>query len=223
MSKTTLYDMLSAVIPGYLLLCGIMAWCYPQILSSYNDIANNAAYPFVYVIAVFALGYIIGLILKFLSSCIFGKLLNCICIIKCAYNKNIKYVSLADESIDLNNDNQIKEDYFSKYYYVLLNYQYSAVPILEAQVAFLRSMALVLLFYLVCPQNIIANVFDLSGNICCFKIFLLTILIIAVILMFCIQKKVTERVLEDYFYVKKSNITGKSTSQNSPLNPNSKE
>lgn len=208
MSKTSLYDMLSSVIPGYLLLKGCIVLFHPRL----NCILDNCLFG---TVAIFSLGYICGLMLKFLSNCIFGKALNSICLIRCVYVRmqkegGEKYsVSLPE------NDMAIRSFYNVKYYYVLLNYMSSAISVLESQVAFLRSMAMVLFFYIVFPERIIVGLLNLDES-CDLRFFLLVFLVIVVIMMFYIQTIIIRRVFEDEHYVK-SLLTDNKTSLNATV------
>ena len=132
MIKSTIYDALSMIIPGYLLV----QWGDMVFLGNIEMRSTIGV-----VITTFTLSYIVGIIFHYIASCIFNPILkNKINRIKTEYNK----LKVKEREINDKTDEEIKEKYFTAYYNVLINYSYTAVPILEAQVSFVRSIICVI-------------------------------------------------------------------------------
>lgn len=136
--KTSLYDMVSMVIPGYLFIqCVQFA---SRIIIQFDSDITAA-------VVMFTLSWIVGLILHLASKDIFDIILR---------NK-IKDLEDVNEDVSKSNEKRYncrdKEnkrvifDYYLKYYRQMPGYTKSVVPILEAQVAFLRSILLVILSF----------------------------------------------------------------------------
>lgn len=137
-SKTSLYDMVSMVIPGYLLILCV------QFVSGikFNFDSEIAA-----AIVMFTLSWIIGLILHLVSKDIFDIVLrNRMKDLEDVNEEVRKSCDKVSESLNKNNK-KVELDYYLRYYRQLPDYAKSVVPILEAQVAFLRSLLLVMLSF----------------------------------------------------------------------------
>lgn len=101
----------------------------------------------------------------------------------------------------------IRKQYYDKYYYVMKNRYNDDIPIMEGQVAFLQNMLYPLaLFLFVSPQILLEKLTTEEG--CCFYkniwwwfIALLFLLLIGTI--FYRQKKIDERISEDYDFLNK--------------------
>jgi len=122
-----LYDMVSMVIPGYLfILCAEMA----SGIKVSNDFDTLAK-----AVILFASSWFVGLLLHYASKGIFDPVLRNL---ECDIRKSRKCAAYT-----IRKELPIR-DYNKAYYKLLPHYSASVVPILEAHVAFLRSMLLVL-------------------------------------------------------------------------------
>ena len=191
MTKSTLYDMLSMIIPGYLLVLGVKLLCAPDCLA--------AGYTLDSVVVVFVLSYLLGLVLHHLSKLLFDPVLrNKPARIRAMHRKP----DLADEPLDDLTDDEVLARYYTAYYKVMRHYPYTAVPILEAQVSFIRSMVCVILFYLLSACCI-------SGYTCLptgvFVLLLIVAEVVLCLLMFKLQDNIYRAVWEDYYYITRKN------------------
>ena len=182
-TKVSLYDLLSMIIPGYLFLYLLKR----AFFSEYSQTCDESTY----LIVVFSCSYIIGLAIHYIAKLIFKSLRNNKCIIT---RTREKFYNLNNVSIES------KKDILSEYmdsYYIASKYNWSSIPVLEAQYSFLRSMILVELAYLLlgCKASL---------SICQMSIIAL-VLIITLILMIKILYDTSYRVWEDSFFCKRLN------------------
>lgn len=181
-TKTSLYDLLSMIIPGYLLLFLLQKIFLQSCSWPYDEVTFG--------VFTFAASYIVGMALHWLSKCLFCKLRNCECLI-----------SKAKEKVNNNLRNQNKstiesEDYYTAYY-IASSYAWSSVPILEAQYSFLRSAVIVELLYLI---------LGCSAFSCpCFFSFVALLLVLTIGLMLYVLFETHIRIWEDYYYITQSN------------------
>lgn len=133
-SKTTLYDQLSMIIPGYLILYLFREIYFPECDKPCDELT--------YVVVIFTVSYIVGMMIHLLSKLIFRFLRNNKYIIAHNRTKYLKNNGITDQLTD----NMLKEYYTS--YYKASRFPWSSIPIIESQYSFLRSMVLVELLYL---------------------------------------------------------------------------
>lgn len=127
MAKSSLYDMVSMIIPGYLfILCVELA---SGIGFEYNFFDLTAS------IITFVLSYILGLIIHLVSKILLDPLLR----------NSIDNVKRTKEKVEstIRKESELKE-YYDKYYRLLNDYTKMVVPVLEAQVAFLKSLMVII-------------------------------------------------------------------------------
>lgn len=206
--KLTLYDFLVCLIPGGLLLLCIVLCFNPYVLSQKLHFTEG--------ILLSVVSYIVGLLWKFGMEYIWNNVLGYRnspnVIINELYeaeipNKTIEKIEVDFEKLCQEN-NSIKSAFkivYYKHYYKALEYKNSSIPILEAQLAFLRSMTIILLFYIV-PCIILCDEEMIKPYIR-FFIFMPEILIILSYLSFNlavnIQNKIYKLVWEDSYYASK--------------------
>lgn len=205
-NKMSLYDLLTLIIPGSMVVAVLYIGTFPWI----NEFVSS------WVISLAALGtmYLIGLLLKnwaLQKDNIFDKNMEDI----------LEAYSIFAE--DTNNKMGRKkityDDYCADYYYVVGHYSNTKVPILETQIAFLRTMqySMIVLFGLFLTFSIAYLVIMICTFICQLEGWLYyTILILncvgllvsghiirkkeLIVLAHSIQKKVYEGVIYDSFY-----------------------
>ena len=154
LGKSTLYDMLACIIPGYLLLQLAKLLFAPNITLEIDNVNNVSI-----AIGVFTLSYLTGLLLKWLMENILnGFLRNTPNRIRSAYKKSnciFKEGTLPDKEGGLSDkegtlpdkegalpdkEEDLMKKYYIAYYKALKGNMNSSIPTLEAQIAFLRSI-----------------------------------------------------------------------------------
>ena len=187
LGKSTLYDMLACIIPGYLLLQLAKLLFAPNITLEIENVSI--------AIGVFTLSYLTGLLLKWLMENILnGFLRNTPNRIRSAYNKSnciFKKGALPDKEEDL------MQKYYIAYYKALKGNMNSSIPTLEAQIAFLRSILPVIFLYLATSYCWLVKI----GHGYCLFIFITIIILIGCIaLIWHLQDKLHQLVWEDAYY-----------------------
>lgn len=187
LGKSTLYDMLACIIPGYLLLLLANLLFAPNITLNIDNVSI--------AIGVFTLSYLTGLLLKWLMENILnGFLRNTPKRIRNAYDKSnciFKKEALPDKEEDL------MQKYYIAYYKALKGNMNSSIPTLEAQIAFLRSILPVIFLYLATSYCWLVKI----GHGYCLFIFITIIILIGCIaLIWHLQDKLHQLVWEDAYY-----------------------
>lgn len=186
LSKVTLFDLLSMIVPGYLVLF-LISRCFIDILVwPYDELT--------FYVATFTVSYIIGMLIHYLARFIFNCLRNNECLIKSARKRFYRFQKNAkqkEHETDLNHE-ALMEEYYAAYYRVSMNYCSSSLSVLEAQYSFLRSMVIVGILYLVfgCLGF---GVFILSG--------IAILAILSFVIMIVILRKIHYVVWEDSHYI----------------------
>ena len=187
LGKSTLYDMLACIIPGYLLLQLAKLLFAPNITLNIDNVSI--------AIGVFTLSYLTGLLLKWLMENILnGFLRNTPNRIRSAYDKSnciFKKEALPDKEEDL------MQKYYIAYYKALKGNMNSSIPTLEAQIAFLRSILPVIFLYFATSYCWLVKI----GHGYCLFIFITIIILIGCIaLIWHLQDKLHQLVWEDAYY-----------------------
>lgn len=190
LGKSTLYDMLACIIPGYLLLQLAKLLFAPNITLEIDNVNNVSI-----AIGVFTLSYLTGLLLKWLMENILnGFLRNTPNRIRRAYDKSnciFEKKDLPDKEEDL------MQKYYIAYYKALKGNMNSSIPTLEAQIAFLRSILPVIFLYLATSYCWLVKI----GHGYCLFIFITIIILIGCIaLIWHLQDKLHQLVWEDAYY-----------------------
>jgi len=128
MSKSSLYDMVSMIIPGFLFILCVE-------IASGIGLGCNFSTPMSGIIT-FTLSYILGIIIHLVSKDIFRPVLR-------------EDKELIDKALDKYKDeekvkNEPLNEYNEQYYYLFRDYTNKVVSIIETQVAFLRSILIVI-------------------------------------------------------------------------------
>lgn len=211
LGKSTLYDMLACIIPGYLLLQLAKLLFAPNITLEIDNINNVSI-----AIGVFTLSYLTGLLLKWLMENILnGFLRNTPNRIRSAYKKSnciFKEGTLPDKEGGLSDkegtlpdkegalpdkEEDLMKKYYIAYYKALKGNMNSSIPTLEAQIAFLRSILPVIFLYLATSYCWSVKI----GHGYCLFIFITIIILIGCIaLIWHLQDKLHQLVWEDAYY-----------------------
>jgi hypothetical protein len=197
LGKSTLYDMLACIIPGYLLLQLAKLLFAPNITLEIDNVNNVSI-----AIGVFTLSYLTGLLLKWLMENILnGFLRNTPNRIRSAYKKSnciFKEGTLPDKEGALpDKEEDLMKKYYIAYYKALKGNMNSSIPTLEAQIAFLRSILPVIFLYLATSYCWLVKI----GHGYCLFIFITIIILIGCIaLIWHLQDKLHQLVWEDAYY-----------------------
>ena len=187
LGKSTLYDMLACIIPGYLLLLLANLLFAPNITLKIDNVSK--------AIGVFTLSYLTGLLLKWLMENILnGFLRNRPNRIRSAYNKSnciFEKKDLPDKEKDL------MKKYYMAYYKALKGNTNSSIPTLEAQIAFLRSILPIIFLYLATSYCWSVKI---EHGYCLFIFITIIILIGCIALIWHLQDKLHQLVWEDAYY-----------------------
>lgn len=194
-NKMSLYDLLTLIIPGSMVVVVFYAGMYPWI--------KNVNMPWIVNVMFFGVMYMLGLLIKNMSLYLNKKDFNC-------NEDDIRnaYIKFAKETHhNLNAKKITYNDYCEDYYYAIKANPSSKVAILEGQVAFLRTIRYTLLVVaIICAGCSIVYTQQSSWTI---DKMWLTFFILAAVLsvppfFICIahgiQKKVYEGVIYDSYY-----------------------
>lgn len=190
LGKSTLYDMLACIIPGYLLLQLAKLLFAPNITLEIDNVNNVSI-----AIGVFTLSYLTGLLLKWLMENILnGFLRNTPNRIRSAYKKSnciFEKKDLPDKEEDL------MQKYYIAYYKALKGNMNSSIPTLEAQIAFLRSILPIVFLYLATSYWWSVKI---EHEYYLFIFITIIILIGCIALIWHLQDKLHQLVWEDAYY-----------------------
>lgn len=183
-SKLSFYDFLNILVTGFLWLNLF-----------YEPIGNGVSWVYTSVIS-----FLIGLVYYQLVECFIGKFIrNCSVIRKSAYDAVGKVINehpMPDSS---------EKNYLYAYYLVVQNNCLMNIPVLEAHIAFIRNIWIVLLFYLVALCSSCPLVDRLRG-ICasCDIVIVITVLLITLpFVWYKLQSKVSYLVWEGVYFIQK--------------------
>ena len=201
LNGSTIYDVLSAIIPGYLICLLLKILLVPQepVIRDMDSVSLT--------IIIFTTSYLVGLLLKVLTERLFSPLLrNNLCLIKKAcwdaeIDEEEKKKLLEEEG-----NKEFKHTYFDMYYVAVNGNANSSISPLEVQVAFIRSMIVVILAYLVCYSKV-AEYFGLGCVQTTIFINLLLLEFFICCLIFHLQYRLHRLVWEDSSYIKRTNKT----------------
>lgn len=226
LQKMSLYDILSQLIPGWVLVMEICYWLPLSIVDVPIAIKE---------ILCVIVGYVVGLVLHTMSEWVWNHL-RC----KCKYWKarNNEKSIVQETNTDMPKSkmpfvctmipkewensveqhlNDILDKYYEAYYYVCTIKQHGGViSALERQIAFVRAMIIPLLLGgLLCHQ--------LVGIHCGYTILIdAVMLIVSGLFMHNRQHKIYQLVWEDYEYLKRLYADDKDNSQQDKNVPNKK-
>ena len=190
MSKTGLYDLLSMILPGYLILF-LIVQCLPiDHCWKYDETT--------YFIAVFCVSYVMGLIVHYVSRWAFGWL-SCRCLREKAYHKFMDD-EMKRGAEQAGNEKLTTRWYYKNYYALWKDNSINYISIMEIQLTFLRSMAVIGFLY-----TALGWIF-LKCQCWIISLFFLFTLVCVVLTVF-IQKKIYYYYYEaEQYYPKKERI-----------------
>lgn len=185
MGKTGLYDLLSMVLPGYLMLFLISKVFFADYNWEYDDIT--------YAVSVFCVSYVLGIIVHYFSRLIFGWLSS-------RSLKERAFLKFTKDT-DFRNSKEINRDYklttawyYNNYYRLWGKGSLSFIQALEIQLTFLRSLVVVGLAYSLTGWLFIHNA-------CCISL-LIAFTFLCLLLLIYIQLKIYYYYYEAALYIK---------------------
>lgn len=179
--------MLACIIPGYLLLLLIKLLFAPEIYLSKDNIS--------FVIGVFTFSYLTGLLFKwFMEKVLNDFLRNSPTRIRRAYNRSN---CIFEKKRLPDNEKELIKKYYIAYYKALKGNLNTSIPILEAQIAFLRGILPIMFLYLATSHCWIDK---LGCGYCLFIFISIVVFLGCCILMWHLQDKLHQLVWEDAYY-----------------------
>jgi len=179
--------MLACAIPGYLFLL-LFNLCFASSAAIKLDNISVA-------IAAFTLSYLVGLLIKRGMEVVFdGFLRNSPDRIRRAYN-NSKCIFRKRHLPD--NENDLLELYYTAYNKSLRCNPNTSIPVLEVQIAFLRSILPIMFLYLVTSNCWLS---EIGSRYCPFIFIAIVIFVGCSALIWYLQAKLHQLVWEDEYY-----------------------
>lgn len=184
-----MYDMLACIIPGYL----VLLWGKIMFFEDVNINISNISI----AIVVFVFSYVIGLLAKGIMEKITNPILR-------NEPEKIRKAYIASKIIFNKrrlpkNKNKLLKQYYIAYNKAIKGNPNTSVPILEAQIAFLRSLIPLFALYFVTIQCWHNNL-HIAINSCFIAMFLICVASGCIILVFNLQIKLHTLVWEDEYY-----------------------
>lgn len=182
-SKLSFYDFLNILVTGFLWLSLF-----------YEPVGNGISWIYISVIS-----FLIGLVYHQLMECTIGIIIrNCTRIRRSTYEaveKVLNECPMPDSS---------EKSYLYAYYLVAKNNCLMNIPVLEAHIAFIRNMWIVLLFYLValCSSCPLVDRLKAVCIPCDIAIGITVLLIILPFVWYKLQSKVSYLVWEGAYFIK---------------------
>lgn len=207
-SRLTLYDFLTMLLVGFLLL---VPFC-----------ETGCGESFISGTLLLAASYIVGLcyhkILERLQSILGFR--NMKCMIRKAFRVTCKEFPHASGLVK--DMDKIKEPYYREYYRLMMKGCLGNIPVLEAHVAFLRNLIPIVIVYIVmsiCDCSGVSGMIDCifgTDSKCAVGVILMIILILLPILWYCIQMKIHRLVWEGGYFVQSICNTQNHQAQQNP-------
>lgn len=187
LGKSSLYDMLACIIPGYLLLLLAKLLFVADISWEIDNVS--------FAIGAFTLSYLTGLLIKWLMEKVLNDLLrNSPTRIRKAYKKSS---CIFEETSLPDNEDELIKLYYIAYYKAIKGNLNSSIPTLEAQIAFLRSILPIIFLYLATSYCWSAKI---EHGYCVFIVITIAIFIGCIVLIWHLQDKLHQLVWEDAYY-----------------------
>ena len=184
-SKLTLYDFFCILISGYLIL-------FPFMVNELCELCKS--------LPLFILAYLVGIVYHRIMEILFLPLRNCHCMIKKGKERAQKIYNEHSNKTTSYPD----VDYYEAYYYLMMKNCLYVIPVLEAQVALIKTIYPLLIMYTICLS---ANcpIVCIDNNLRVFIVVTLGILVVTLpCIWYIIQLKVYEFVYEGFFFIQES-------------------
>ena len=177
-NKLSLHDFLGMLIPGCFWILVFLQWKFPN----YSFIDNQ----YIKIFAFLSIGYFIGLIWHMIAEFLFQPFLS----ISLHFFYGLGVIA-EKQYWNIDGDN-IKDKYYYAYEYVQQNSKNVAIKFVEGQVLLLRNYSLPLAIWL-----------KFCFNIEHASLFIISMCVISIILMFIRQMTVYRLIFEELVYLKK--------------------
>lgn len=185
MLKVSVYDSLSMVATGYLLLLLFV----PEL-----DLSEKT-------VLVFIACYVVGLVYHKIMERLLKSLRNPMCLLKKSYQKVDKEFDIKDTIAPS------EKDYYGAYYLLMKRQCLNSIPVLEGQEAFVRNIIPILVVYvlqLCCCHSSLENLFgNLWGMGCCPAGVILLIVIALLVIWYSLKLKIHKLVWEGAYFLKR--------------------
>jgi len=192
MSKSSLYDMVSMIIPGFLFILCVEIILGVEVDKNFDTVTAG--------IVTFTISYAIGLLIHISSKSILDPLIR-------NEKKDIVHVKEQVDKVISTEDEDIR-DYYLQYYCLIEEYPKVVVPQIESQIAFLKSILTVSPFFLIA---LIADIVRHGCNSCISATFplpdccLIPLVIVCCAILYLVikhrQNDVYKRIFEDFHYI----------------------
>lgn len=184
-SKLTLYDFLCMMVSGILIL-----WPF----------CNCMLREELECVFFFVLCYLMGIVYHKIVEQLMRPLRN----VSCMIEKGRQIATNRFLMKTKRNAPEQKVDYYEAYYFLIRNNSLNVIPVLEAQVAFIKSIYPILLIYTI---SLLANCVNLDWLTTCrcqFATILAVLIITLPFVWYTLQMKIFEFVWEGYFFIHNS-------------------
>ena len=202
--QLTLYDFLTMMVIGVLILAPV------SVFSEGARIADTTVF--------FIAAYIIGLCYHKILEAATKKFSNIDCMIHRAFEDvRKKFCPNSMLCMDIVDDDIIKT-YYKEYYKLILKGSLGNIPVLEAHVAFIRNLMLIILAYIVLLACECSNISTVTTAVfgessrCCIIIVLAGILLLLPLIWYSTQMKIHKLVWEGGYFI---SIIGNTQNQQS--------
>lgn len=184
MQKVTMYDFLSMVVSGFLILL---------LFTPMKGLSEES-------ILFFIACYIIGMIYHKIMEQLFAPFRNRKCFLKKGYDQMDKKFSIREKI-------PFSEKEYVQGYYILMEKQcLNSIPVLEAQEAFTRNILPLLLIYipvLCCGNSVLGKTFTSAfGDECCLGGVLLFLVFGLLPVWYSLRNKISYLVWEGYYFLR---------------------
>jgi hypothetical protein len=201
-AKSSIYDFFAMVIPGFLWLLLISFCCKWNFMFADYD-ADGIIGGTMLFIACYTIGLVYHKLVELMTNKWFR---NNRCCIRKSWKKFCK--EYEKDNDNKKNSQWTKGDYFKAYYKLMKEGRLGNIPVLEAQVAFLRNLVLITAAYTI--KMYCCACCCLSISPCSFTVALIILLVLMVVALISIQNKIYYLVWEGYAYLNDDNQTEKS-------------
>lgn len=188
-SKLSLYDFMCMMVTGFLIM-------WPFCNYMLQDILGNTFF--------LILCYLIGIVYHIIIEYMMSPLRNLSCIIekgrRIATKRFIEKTSRRSAPAE-------KKDYYEAYYFLIRNNSLNVIPVLEAQVAFIKSVYPILFVYTICLLANCIYIDWLAACRCHVAVVLAILMILLPFVWYNVQLKIYEYVWEGYLFLHDSNIS----------------
>ncbi|MDE5612165.1 MAG: hypothetical protein K2I90_09135 [Odoribacter sp.] len=183
MQKVTMYDFLTMVVSGFL------------ILLLFTPMKGLSEESILFFVACYVVGMVYHKIVEKSLSCV----RNCKCFLKKSYAR-------MDEKFKIKEKMPFSEEEYLRGYYILMEKQcLNSIPVLEAQEAFVRNIIPILVRYIpvlgCCDSVLGKTILRAFGEECCFGGILMVLVFGLLFTWYSLRMKISYLVWEGYYFL----------------------